>query len=476
MRILYLLLAALLFITSCEKELPLPKNSFPLVTTSVIDIDETGATFVGEIVNMGNSNIVEYGFLYKYKYHSIYIDGVSYLSKTDTVKFVGRPEASFSYKMSSGLFENIEYRLWAYVKTNVYFSKGNETFFTGRAGLEPVIDSFTPTKVAMYKDIEIFGKNLAPQSAIVKVKIGDYDLPIIESSDQKLKVNIPNLRRNYTSKITVSYLNVAAQSRNTLEVVYPWTKKATKESNRLLTHGFLLHNKLYALFSWDKLLLEYDLATGTFTEFQLAQITHSSTRVCSNNDHAYMLIQNNLYEFEPNSHAYVQVATYPDERDYTEYMFLINGAVYVGSVDKKTLKMWDRHSGLWITKTPLNERGACAQNSYFVSENKAYLFLLNGGFNLYQYDPFADVWTKTVTIPDFFSGTFCFKIENAFYVGNGTPNTPMKIFQNGLWNICPNRPSTTSVWSNVVYEGKGLIVSKTGETILEIWEFNPLNN
>ena len=54
--------------TACKKDATIKPKDYPyIITNEVTDIDSTGATFNAEIIDLGQEEIIEYGFVWSEK-------------------------------------------------------------------------------------------------------------------------------------------------------------------------------------------------------------------------------------------------------------------------------------------------------------------------------------------------------------------------------------------------------------------------
>jgi hypothetical protein len=473
MRILYLLLAALLFITSCEKELPLPKNSFPLVTTSVIDIDETGVTFVGALAHRGNSELTEYGFYYSLNSWAE-IDGISYSPEMQTIKVTNPDENQFSVRIETGLASNVSYTVRAYVRAGQIHSQGNKVVFLSKGSFEPVIDSFTPSKIMPYQEIEIFGNFFAPSANINQVMFGEISGKVKEASVNRLLVEVPYFVQNLKTPITVRTLHRSGKSIDSIEIINPWKKTINLVIANDPGTGFLRNNKYYIPLRWSRNIVEYDPLTNIYTTLNISLGLHY-TWVCSNDEKAYLLTGNYLLLFDPHTSNLTPFDNYPATINSTVFMFLLNNDVYIGSIDGNIFKKLDVQSGLWTNKTSLNKQGEVFSTSYFSLNDKGYLMLKNNGLHFYEYNPITDNWTEIAFLDNDMQSPYWFLFGNTIYTADGRKaSLPMKKFANGIWEDIPQLPLTVTAISTFVYEGKGYCVCKSNSGQNQIWEFDPV--
>jgi N-acetylneuraminic acid mutarotase len=122
----------LIFLVSCKKDAETEIKDYPIIETlEVSNINEKGATFNAEFINLGNENVKEFGFVYG-------ADEPSF-NQYDTILLDSQPEkGKYNQMINGGLAGNIEYLVKSYVKTSKYTIFGNvKKFFSLGSQLNP---------------------------------------------------------------------------------------------------------------------------------------------------------------------------------------------------------------------------------------------------------------------------------------------------------------------------------------------------
>jgi hypothetical protein len=149
---LALVLAILISLSSCQDEWD---YSYPFIkTVSVENYDDTSAVFTGEIVNLGNDEIQEYGYFlafYGYEYFPY--------------KENKNEEGKFEMFVSTSLRKGVTVKFGAYAKVNDKIILGNKIAYTCTENVMPEIVSISPisgdrntTRTMVVKNlVEAFG-------------------------------------------------------------------------------------------------------------------------------------------------------------------------------------------------------------------------------------------------------------------------------------------------------------------------------
>lgn len=131
MKILLFTLLPFIFLVSCVEDAIIQSKPYPIVVTdSVAQLNENGATFFATIIASGTEQIMEHGF--------IVIHETKYNKKSYTYVVNDSIENnSFQFRCEVNLLPQQKYSAKAYVKTSKYLSKGNAMFFYGRGSGNP---------------------------------------------------------------------------------------------------------------------------------------------------------------------------------------------------------------------------------------------------------------------------------------------------------------------------------------------------
>ena len=199
-----LLFTLTVLVFSCQKDEW--DYSFPYIKTiGVENVNDTSAVFTGEIVNLGNANITEYGC----RIH--YVGDIELLSDE-----IGNKEGEFSIKLSSYLRKDKTLFLTAYAKTNEYTVLGEQISYKCIESVLPEIISITPisgttdTKRTMV--VENFVENYG-----YSIKVGDtYIYAKSARSSNTIEFTLPY---GFESGLYKVVLNNAGESEYSEELI-----------------------------------------------------------------------------------------------------------------------------------------------------------------------------------------------------------------------------------------------------------------
>jgi len=205
---------------------------------------------------------------------------------------------------------------------------------------------------------------------------------------------------------------------------------------------------------------------------------------------AYMTANNSLWQYDPVTDTWSQLANYPDAASTTPSTTLsigskgyIGGGRYlIGTGFTTIFYEYDPATNVFTRKAnlpdPLGQGGRGGDVSFSIG-NKGYWgtgandqnFLSPTSYNdFYEYDPSTDTWTQKANVGGSVrSGGVGFSIGNLGYVGmgagpedrsSGTPNYP---FLKDFWQYDPS----TDTWTQKADFGGGTVAGALGFTILD---------
>jgi len=155
----YFLLGCLwIGLLSCDRE-ELEVREFPRLTTlPTVSIDDSSATFAGEITQVSKEDIVDHGFIWN-RFQVNNLQNSPFLSLGIT-----EGTGSFTATATGGMTEGVTYFVKAYVQTATYLVFSPALEFVSKGSSAPVIDDFSP-KSGLPGDLITFtGKNFKGES------------------------------------------------------------------------------------------------------------------------------------------------------------------------------------------------------------------------------------------------------------------------------------------------------------------------
>jgi len=193
---LYLFIGVCL-LTGCEDETT--HRGYPRVTTTrVTNISASGATFIGEITDIGNAPITEHGFVWS-KTKNLEVD---YQNRVLLGSFNGIGEYTADIKTT--LEPNVEYYVGAYLKAGEYIVYGKTITFISLGSQAPTITGFSPDSAGWGDTVTVMGKNFSWVQGFNKVYIGGKSTNcVIPVTDSTLKTIVPSTVREHRNAISV---------------------------------------------------------------------------------------------------------------------------------------------------------------------------------------------------------------------------------------------------------------------------------
>ncbi|WP_416867513.1 MAG: kelch repeat-containing protein [Imperialibacter sp.] len=167
---------------ACEEKID---NISIIRTGAVTDISAEGATFRGNISQLGLEEVIDYGFVWSEEVYPT-VDGYA--------KFFGEPPTigEFEYLNSAGLRKDTTYYLRAFMQTSGSVIYGDMVTFKSLGGRAPVITGFEPNEGTYGSELTIKGDFFSDALAENFVKIGALNCEIIKASRTELTVRVGN--------------------------------------------------------------------------------------------------------------------------------------------------------------------------------------------------------------------------------------------------------------------------------------------
>lgn len=173
----------LLILFSCSEQ-----NEFvyPLIQTGeVTNIDSTGAIFHARISDLSTDNILEFGFVWGPASKQGLNPYRIILAETPA-------NGTFSTKLATDLLSDTVYYVQAYAKNGSYTTYGKIVTFRSKGSLSPEIIDFSPKEGSDGTQVTINGRNFSPTLSGNIVKFGKATATVIEASNDRLVVTLPN--------------------------------------------------------------------------------------------------------------------------------------------------------------------------------------------------------------------------------------------------------------------------------------------
>jgi IPT/TIG domain len=169
----------------CKEQEVTGRNYPRLLTREVTGISKAGATFHGDIIYRGNSEILEYGFVWLYEDPTI--------ENGERIYFRTSPNSNpFATEVTARHFEGQQYKVRAYVITKDHIVYGNTVDFVSQGSLGAVIDDFYPKTARLTDTVTIVGKYFSRTPALNYILFGEKLADnVVFATDTLLRVLVP---------------------------------------------------------------------------------------------------------------------------------------------------------------------------------------------------------------------------------------------------------------------------------------------
>lgn len=480
-----IIFTVLFSLLNCEKDAEVQPKEYPYVITNSPGINSEGAEFSADITDIGNQEILKYGFVWSTEsnptiqdYNKLFEDKAS--------------KGIYTCTVNSGFAKGNTYYVRAYILTDKYEVYGNVKSFISLGSLPPVIDDFEPKSGPIGTRVVIEGKNFALSKTGNSVKFGNVDVIVDSVSENKLVVIIPKIKKPETVQVNIETAGMAVTSIDSFNLWFPWKKLGNSIPNLYKAASFSYGSKGYIIQRNSSSLLEYNPQTNTFkSHSSLPESSSFSPLAAFSETKAVVLLNNSLYEIDLLSFNWRLLTIYTETRTYEDYLFYINNEIYIGSFFHKTLFRYNANNNNWTSITA-SDLHSINSYSYTTYNNYGYIYYSHfpGGTSVTRFDPSNNSWDKISSFPFASQSSTCqFNIENNLYAGFGeTSDWGEGYANNQIWeynlennkwtryNDCPQR---MHVGLSLTISGKGYAFSSHGQwhnDLNDVWEFDPTKN
>jgi hypothetical protein len=193
-KLISFLLCAVLYSCTNENEF-----DYPLIQTGLVtNIDSTGATFHARITDLGNSDILEYGFFWSNNQNNE-------IESSERFLISGPPSTiNISERITSTLEEGVVYYTKAFIRSSDYMSFGKDVAFTSMGSLKPVITDFFPKTGNIGDTLVIVGNNFSFLLKNNIVYFFKFPAEVIKAYQDSLFVIVPLFLFMEETYLTVS--------------------------------------------------------------------------------------------------------------------------------------------------------------------------------------------------------------------------------------------------------------------------------
>jgi len=209
------------FLVTCDKY-EFPKSPYPRIETlPVVNISETGVTFQANIIQLGESEITNHGFVWG-------LDENLAIGSEDKVQLGAKPGlGKFEADVKSGLTEGDVYFVRAFAATQDYLVYGEAVSFTSKGSTPPIIRSFSPLEGTGGDTITIKGHYFSGLAKANVIKFGSVQSTVLTSTDSTIQCIVPNLNANQSYSISVNVTGNSTTSEINFHVLQPRIESMT---------------------------------------------------------------------------------------------------------------------------------------------------------------------------------------------------------------------------------------------------------
>jgi N-acetylneuraminic acid mutarotase len=480
----FVVLLIIFFVSgNCNKEAEVKPKDYPYVITEIPEINKDGALLSANIENIGNMNILKYGFVWG----------------TSEKPTINDYNILFTDEAKKGTYC---YIVRAYIKTDKYEVYGNTITFKSEGSLSPLITDFSPKKGYARKKVIIQGQNFTRNEDQISVKFGDTEATIDSANTNTIYVKSPLITENKKVRISVTIAEMADSSDSYYDVFYAWTRKKDFPGGTLMEGisfaidgtGYVVSgiNGLHAIWAYNPVTDEWNQKSGVPPAPLFNGI---SSFVIGGKAYVNGLNYTRYYKYEPIADSWTLATGYPRNEMSGTVAFVIDNIVYIGTgrdynaVYNEFFK-YNPNPGVWnrIADFPGKARyyatGFTLNGKGYVCLGEDYPAFYN---EVWEYDPGSDTWARKNDFPGPARGqAVAFVLKSKAYLGIGTREfNSMSPSYTDMWEY--QEQSDTWVqkdpypgngkWKHIVLSVNNRVFIGAGNSAYhdykDIWEFDP---
>ena len=188
---------------SCDKDENEKSSPYPLVETLGSQVFSSGGVQLqGNISNLGDSEIIAYGFELLTKVNT------NYYSSNHIVDLPASQD-QFSLNILSGLYPDLEYEYTAYVTTALATYRGETLSFVSSGSASPKLLACSPSIAHIGDTVVLKGENFPTNSENITLKFGNSYAEILTITTTELSFVVPKPEGNLRSLEISTYGNQA---------------------------------------------------------------------------------------------------------------------------------------------------------------------------------------------------------------------------------------------------------------------------
>jgi hypothetical protein len=485
---IFALLAIMLFANACQKD----KFEIPVVHTGeVVEITPDGVIFHGKIIEQGNREITDHGFVWGLKSNPTF--------ESDYKITMGSIlEQLFKAEISAALQEGKQYHVRAFAKTENQIIYGRTVSFISLGSKLPVITQFQPESGIWGDTITLWVENLSPNIEDFELFLGSQKVQMLYYSEDSLQLSVPETMTDSVFTISIRMFNNEVLASSTFKIdppeIFYFTPAGGITDSTIFISGRAFHpNKIR-----NKVFLgntELEIITHSKNSFKVRipgwiGIEHGEYNIKVKTIDREAVSQSLFMYYQP----WKRLNDIPSGFFTTGLHFRVGPRVFILGMYFSNLMIeydpendsWTQRTGPPFTTYPARIAAHTLSYGYAlgVPQYPDYIHPLT------QYNPLTDKWTHKSHWPvNFYEyegiSTFC--IGNEFFLcggtnGEGYSNT-LHYYNEATdsWGIKANFPQTSNInGSGFSILGKGYIalgsVFLYSSPNLNIYEYDPVSN
>lgn len=390
-----LIILLLTFIIGC-KDIEPDARELPTITTSApTAVDETGATFQGEIVTEGKLTASSYGFVWGIKDQMV--------ESSNKIILTENPASSkFSIRIDHALAKDVEYKLRAFAtvgNTTVY---GNSLSFTSKGsnqnGWTILNPEFNIGGPVFSSSDDNYGYIFYSSSKAVRFDPATNQISGIEDFPDRY-YDVPKFTSVASGKNQYFMYNLLyrlTDGKWSAESMIPFQYYGFSGYYQ----GLSVNNRIYFLSSYESFM--FDLNSNTWErKAKLPIVGAYSNGGTTLNGKAYVITSDkSLWEYNPDTDKWIIINQYPGTLGDRLVSFSFNGRLYFGISSVGTApniladkRLWSFDLGLnkWIAMEEFPADHNYGTIFYFFLKGELYVSMGNSdnanNSTLWKYDP-----------------------------------------------------------------------------------------
>ena len=391
------LFSLLVFIYGCKDVVP-DAREFPIIlTNSPTNVDETGATFQGELITEGKQPATTYGFVWGIKDQMVESANKIVLDRNPSSN-------SFSIRIDHALAKDVEYKIRAFAISGSVTVYGNTISFISKGSSQngwSIVNSAINIAGPIYScsDNE-YGYVLYPSSKMERFDpvtnkfSGIADLPFRIYDNDK-----------FSSVVSNNILYFIMNGGGLIKFVDgKWITQAHFSFEYQFFSGYYqslsANSKIFILSSYESFM--YDPNSDTWQRKAKLPIEGGySTAGTTLNGKAYVITSDkNLWEYNPENDQWTKKTQYPGTLgdrlvafSFTDELYFGISSVYTGSTQLVDNRLWSYNlaSNKWTTMEEFPADHVYGGIFSFFLKDNLYVGMENSGliynYTLWKYDP-----------------------------------------------------------------------------------------